>query len=211
MNPYKKASMLAIITIFYNLLEGIASVLLGLNDDTIALFGFGLDSFVEVISGVGIWYMIRRITDNSNTTKYRFEQQALIITGAAFYVLSVGLTISAVINIINQKQPKDTIWGIIIALISIVCMWILIAAKTKVGNELRSEAILSDAACSKACMYLSLILLISSFGYKLTGIGGIDSAGAILIAGFSFKEGREAFKKAKGQACSCGNACSKDK
>ncbi|MBF0473888.1 MAG: cation transporter [Nitrospirae bacterium] len=205
----KTANALALVTIFYNLLEGVVSVILGYNDDTIALFGFGLDSFVEVISGIGIWIMIKRITYNHNTTKSKFEQQALIITGCAFYVLSIGLTISAIINLINEKQPKSTLWGIIIALISIVCMWILIVEKTKVGKALNSDAILSDAACSKACMYLSLILLISSIGFKLTGIGGIDSIGAILIAVFSFKEGREAFQKSKGKSCSCGSTCSK--
>jgi len=49
-----RAIVLAYITIFYNLAEGIVSVYFGLEDETLSLFGFGLDSFVEVISGVGI-------------------------------------------------------------------------------------------------------------------------------------------------------------
>ena len=45
---YKKASLLAQITIFYNLIEGIVSIFTGVADETLSLFGFGIDSFVEV-------------------------------------------------------------------------------------------------------------------------------------------------------------------
>ena len=79
---YKWASVLALITIFYNILEGIVSVYFGLEDETIALFGFGLDSFVEVISGVGIWHMVRRLRQNGNENPDIFEIQALRITGS---------------------------------------------------------------------------------------------------------------------------------
>jgi len=44
-------------------------------------------------------------------------------------------------------------------------------------------------------------------GYELTGMGGIDSIGAIFIAGLSLKEGRESFQKAKGLSCSCQDSC----
>jgi hypothetical protein len=56
---WRLAGALALITIFYNVAEGLVSVFFGLEDETVALFGFGLDSFVEVISGVGVWHMIR--------------------------------------------------------------------------------------------------------------------------------------------------------
>jgi divalent metal cation (Fe/Co/Zn/Cd) transporter len=75
--------------------------------------------------------------------------------------------------------------------------------KIKVGRELNSQAIIADANCSKTCLYLSAILLLSSAGYEITGISWFDSAGAILIAALSLKEGREAFQKRKGTACGC--------
>jgi divalent metal cation (Fe/Co/Zn/Cd) transporter len=71
---------------------------------------------------------------------------------------------------------------------------------------LNSDAILEDANCTKACLYLSLILLLASVGFELTGIGGIDSIGAILIAIFSFKEGRESFEKARDESSHCGHS-----
>ena len=195
LNLYKRASLLAQITIFYNLIEGLVSVFFGVADETLSLLGFGIDSFVEVLSGIGIWYMVRRIRNNSDANPSSFEKMALQITGTAFYILGVGLLVTAGINIYHGLRPVTTFWGIVIAVISIFTMWALIYFKVKVGKQLKSDAILEDANCTKACLYLSFILLFASVGYELTGIGGIDSIGAVLIAIFSFREGREAFEK----------------
>jgi divalent metal cation (Fe/Co/Zn/Cd) transporter len=205
---YRLASALALITITYNVVEGIISVYFGLDDETIALFGFGLDSFVEVISGIGIWHMINRLKRNNGSNSDRFEKRALRITGTAFYILTVGLVATSLINIYQGHKPETTLWGIIIASVSILTMWLLIHYKIKVGKQLDSLAIIADANCTKACLYLSVILLLSSAGYELTGIGGLDSLGAILIAGLSFREGRESFQKAKGNmTCTCKDNC----
>lgn len=202
---YKQAAILALITIFYNIIEGIISVFFGLGDETIALFGFGMDSFVEVISGVGIWHMMRRLNrNNDNTNPDIFEQQALRITGMSFYILTFALIGTAALNLYYNHSPETTLWGIIVSIISIITMWLLIHYKVKVGKQLKSQAILMDATCTKTCLYLSFVLLLSSAGYELTNIGGLDSMGAILIAVFSFKEGRESFQKARGiTCCSC--------
>jgi len=197
------ANILALITIFYNILEGLVSVFFGLEDETMALFGFGLDSFVEVISGIGIWHMIGRIRKKGDTRPDSFEQGALRTTGAAFYLLTAGLMVTALVNLYKGHKPETTVWGIIISAISIVTMWLLIHFKMKVGSLLNSPAIIADANCTKTCLYLSFVLLLASAGYALTGIGGLDSAGALIIALLSFREGREAFEKAKGGSCSC--------
>jgi divalent metal cation (Fe/Co/Zn/Cd) transporter len=202
----KWANILALITIFYNILEGLVSVFFGLEDETIALFGFGLDSFVEVISGIGIWHMISRMKKNSDGNPDRFEQRALKTTGTAFYILTAGLFITASANLYQGHKPETTVWGIIIAAVSIITMWLLIHYKIRVGKELRSQAIIADANCTKTCLYLSVVLLFASAGYELTGFGGLDSAGALVIAWFSFREGKEAFEKARGGACGC-NTC----
>jgi divalent metal cation (Fe/Co/Zn/Cd) transporter len=206
---YTRASVLALITIFYNIGEGLVSVFFGLEDESFALFGFGLDSFVEVSSGIGIWHMIRRIRRNEGETADHFERTALKITGGGFSILTVGLAITAVINLYEGHKPETTFWGIVISLISIVTMWLLIHYKVKVGRELNSQAILSDAACTRACLQLSVVLLVASVGYKFTGTGGFDSIGTLVIAGLCWREGKEAFEKARAGsfACDCGGSC----
>ena len=206
---YSWAYLMAVITIAYNIVEGVVSISFGLDDETMALFGFGLDSFVEVISGIGIWHMIRRLRNNHrNTNPDQFEQQALKVTGTAFYLLTSGLVIVATVNLVYGHKPETTLWGIIVSVVSIFTMWALMHYKLKVGRELNSQAIIADANCTKTCLYLSLVLLLASAGYELTGIGSLDSIGTIVIAWLSFREGREAFQKAAGKmTCGCQGKC----
>ena len=206
---YAWASTLAAITICYNIVEGLASVFFGMEDESMSLFGFGLDSFVEVASGVGIWHMIRRIRQQGGEDPDKFEKTALRVTGSAFYVLTAGLAVTAIVDLYRGHHPESTFWGIVISFISILSMWLLIRAKVTVGTALNSPAILADAACTRACLQLSVVLLIASLGYRLTNIGGLDSVGALVIGALCYREGKESFQKAKAGsfACTCGGSC----
>ena len=200
---FRKGFQLSLFTIFYNLIEGIISMILGFEDETLSLFGFGADSFIEVMSGVGIAVMIFRIRQNPDSSRSKFEIRALKITGTAFYLLSIGLIAGIVYNIVNHKKPDTTIWGIIISLISIAVMIWLMNSKKNVGKKLDSDPIIADANCTKVCVYMSLVLLVSSLIYELTGFAYADAVGAAGLVYFSITEGKEAFEKAKGKECEC--------
>lgn len=205
---YKWASALALITIVYNLFEGTVSVFFGLQDETLSLFGFGLDSFVEVVSGAGIWHMVRRMKYNETSDHDMFEKRALRITGGAFYILAAGLAVTSVMNLYKGSRPETTFWGVVVSIISICIMWALIHYKLKLGRQYNSQAMIADANCSMVCMYLSIILLVSSLGFEITGFGMLDSIGGLGIAFFSLREGREALAKAAGEAsCGCKGNC----
>ena len=198
---YRHAYWLSLFTIFYNIIEGIVSMVLGIADETLSLFGFGADSFIEVMSGIGIAIMIWRITKNPDSPKSKFEITALKITGTSFYILSAGLLAGIVLNLITHHKPETTLWGIIISLVSIAVMVWLMAAKKRVGKKLKSEPIIADANCTKVCVYMSLVLLVSSLVYELTGFAYADVIGAAGLIYFSISEGKEAFEKAKGKEC----------
>jgi divalent metal cation (Fe/Co/Zn/Cd) transporter len=200
---YTRAYLLSLFTIFYNIIEGIVSMVLGYEDETLSLFGFGADSFIEVMSGIGIAIMIIRIRQNPNSPKSKFEITALKITGTAFFLLSAGLLAGIVFNIINHHKPESTFWGVIISLVSIVVMVWLFSAKKSIGKKLHSEPIIADANCTKICVYMSLVLLASSLLYELTGFAYADAIGAAGLIYLSVSEGRESFEKAKGKECNC--------
>jgi len=202
---YKQAYGLSLFTIIYNIIEGVISMLLGYQDETLALFGFGVDSFIEVMSGIGIAMMIRRINKHPDSAISKFEIRALKITGTSFYLLSVGLLAGIVLNIITQHKPETTFWGVVISVVSIAVMVWLMAAKKRVGKKLHSEPIIADANCTKVCVYMSVVLLVSSLIYELSGFAYADVVGAAGLIYFSVSEGREAFEKAKGKACCCGH------
>ena len=135
---YKVAFGLAIFTILYNIGEGLISTYLGFEDESLALFGFGSDSFIEVISGLGIVHMIFRIQNQPNSNRDNFERRALRITGFAFYALVFALIITSFFNIWTGHKPVSTFWGIIISVISILVMCFLVLSKRKVGMKLNS-------------------------------------------------------------------------
>jgi divalent metal cation (Fe/Co/Zn/Cd) transporter len=190
------ALWLAFFTIFYNLAEGLISIFFGISDETLTLFGFGVDSFIEVMSGIGILAMVLRIRQNPETPRSQFERTALRVTGTSFYLLAVGLGVTSVYNLFTAHKPETTLPGLIISIISIAVMWLLVAGKRKVGRTLNSAPILADANCTMVCIYMSVVLLASSLVYEVTGFGFVDSIGAAGLIYFSYNEGKESFEKA---------------
>ena len=160
---YRRAFALSLFTIFYNVVEGIVSMVLGYTDETLSLFGFGADSFIEVLSGIGIAVMVTRIRKHPESRKSGFELTALKITGTAFYLLSAGLFAGIILNIATGH----------------------------------SAPVIADANCTMVCVYMSVVLLISSLVYELTGFAYADVIGAAGLIYFSLSEGREAFEKAR--------------
>src|SRR6266542_4624374 len=197
------ALWLAVFTIFYNLAEGLVSIFFGLSDEALTLFGFGVDSFIEVMSGIGILAMVLRIRQHPDTSRSQFERTALRVTGTSFYLLAMGLAATAIYNLFSAHKPTTTVPGLIISIVSIAVMWALVLGKRKVGGALNSQPILSDANCTMVCIYMSIVLLASSLIYQLTGFGFVDSIGALGLIYFSYSEGKESFEKAAGMEYCC--------
>lgn len=204
---YQWALWLSFITIAYNVIEGVVATWFGAADETLALFGFGVDSFVEVVSGLGIAHMIFRMRRNEYTGVDHFEITALRITGTVFYILVAGLMVGASLAIYTGAEPRTTMVGIVISTLSILTMYALYYYKMKVGKALNSAPIISDAKCTKTCFYLSFILLGSSLLYEILAIPYVDAVGSLGIAYYALKEGREAFEKAKKREIACADGC----
>jgi len=173
-------------------------MIIGYHDETLTLFGFGVDSFIEMLSGLGIAVMISSIKRNPESQKSKFETRALRITGFSFYLLAAGLLTGVILSIIYSHTPETTFWGIVISLVSLLVMIWLMRAKKKAGKQLNSEPIISDANCTRICVYMSVVVLVSSLIYELTGFIYADAIGAVGLIYFSISEGREAFDKANG-------------
>ena len=201
---FKIGFRLALFTILFNIAEGLISMYFGYKDESLTLFGFGADSFIEVLSGLGIAHMVMRIQRHPGSNRDNFERTALTITGYSFYVLVIGLSGTSMYNLWIGRKPETTLWGVIISVISIGVMAALVYGKRKVGSQLNSDAMLADAECTRVCISMSVILLLSSGVYELTKFSFIDTIGTLGLAYLSFKEGRECFEKVKKNShCSC--------
>jgi divalent metal cation (Fe/Co/Zn/Cd) transporter len=106
------------------------------------------------------------------------------------------LILSSGFILYTGQKPETTFWGVIVSVISIIVMLGLIYGKEKIGKQLNSDPIIADANCTKVCIYMSVILLVSSGLYELTNLPYIDAAGTLGRAWFSYNEGKECFEKA---------------
>ena len=197
------ALWLALFTIFYNLLEGMISVFFGINDETLTLFGFGVDSFIEVMSGIGILAMVLRIRQNPETPRSQFERTALRVTGTSFYLLAVGLAATAIYNLFTAHKPETTLPGL---------HYLRHFHRSHVGDCNRKAQSGTHAGLipypgrrelHDGMRLYVLVLLASSLIYEFTGFGFIDSIGALGLIYFSYSEGKESFEKAEGMEDPC--------
>ena len=133
----------------------------------------------------------------------QFERTALSISGTSFYLLALGLGATSLYNLFTGHRPTTTLSGFVISLISIAIMWALVAGKRNVGRTLNSAPILADANCTMVCVYMSIVLLVSSLIYQFTGFGFVDSLGALGLIYFSVNEGKESFEKAASMDDAC--------
>lgn len=201
---WRAAWLLSLFTIIYNIVEGVVSIWFGYDDETLALFGFGVDSIIEVISAIGVAHMVVRLQRHGSEHRDTFERTALRVTGVSFYALTGTLVATSGLSIATGHRPETTLSGLVVSLISIAFMWALIRAKVRVGTALSSAPIIADANCSKVCLRMSVVLLVSSALFAAFAIPLVDALGALGLAWYAFHEGRECFDKARGLACSDG-------
>lgn len=183
-------------TLGYNSLEGVASVGAGLIAGSIALVGFGVDSFIEVTaSAAAIW---RLRVDADPARRARSERQTLLVIGWCFLALAAYVAFDAVRTLALRSQPDESPMGIAVAALSLVVMPLLARAKRRVADALVSRAIRAEARQTEVCMYLSVILLGGLVLNALFGWWWADPVAALVMTPLIAWEGREALR---GRAC----------
>jgi len=187
-------------TLGYNSLEGLLSVGAGLLAGSVALIGFGVDSFIEVTASVAA--ILRLRADADRHRRALAEGRALRVIGLCFLALAAYVIVDATRSIMLRTTPDESQLGIAIAAISLVVMPLLARAKRKVANALASRAIHAEARQTDICMYLSAILL---GGLGLNAVFGwwwADPIAALAMGPFIAWEGREALRGRAGcDAC----------
>jgi len=179
-------------TLGYNSLEGLLSVGAGVLAGSVALIGFGVDSFIEVTASVAaIWRL--RVDADAHRRAFA-ERRALRVIGLCFLALAVYITVDATRSLIIRAMPDESLIGIAIAAVSLVVMPLLARAKREVAKALASRAIRAEARQTDICMYLSAILLGGLGLNALFGWWWADPIAALAMAPFIAWEGREALR-----------------
>lgn len=193
----KKALSLSYFTVGYNILEGIASIFAGLSVGSIALVGFGLDSFVETLSGTVMIWRFRKHGKISKDEEERVEKKAVILVAYSFFILGGYVLYESAKKLYFHEVPGPTLLGIIIAIFSTVIMPVLFYMKYQTGKSINSKSLIADSKQTLACVFLSVTLLIGLGLNYLYGLWWADPLVGLTIVIFLMKEGYSTLKEGK--------------
>lgn len=193
----RRAQLLAAASVTYNVIEAVIAVTAGLVAGSVALVGFGLDSVVEVSSGLVILWQFRHALPESR------ERQALRLMALSFFALAGYVTFESLRALVGGHDPDTSSIGIALAALSLAIMPFLSWAQRHTGRELGSGAVVADSTQTLLCTYLSAVLLAGLLLNALLGWSWADPLAGLVIATVALREGIEAWR---GEGCACGPA-----
>lgn len=196
---HKRALSLSYFTVGYNISEGIVSIVAGWIAGSIALVGFGLDSFVESLSGSVMIWRLRKHGKIPEDEEEEVERKAVKLIAYTFFVLGAYVSYESIEKLYVREIPDPSPLGIVIAIVSIIVMPILFYLKYRTGKSMGSKSLVADSKETLACVFLSGALLIGLGLNYLYGFWQADPIVGLVIVIYLIKEGYTTLKE--GELC----------
>jgi divalent metal cation (Fe/Co/Zn/Cd) transporter len=184
----RRARALAATSVGYNVVEAVIAIGAGLVAGSVALVGFGLDSVVEVSSGLIILWQFRHPIPQDR------ERQALRLMALAFYGLAAYVAVESVRSLADGHTPDHSTVGIVLAAVSLLVMPLLSWAQHRPGRRLSSASVVADATQTLLCTYLSAVLLVGLILNTALEWWWADPIAGFVIAAVAVREGRAAWR-----------------
>jgi divalent metal cation (Fe/Co/Zn/Cd) transporter len=182
----RRARVLALTTIVWNVTEALVAIGSGVVAGSLALVGFGIDSCIEVFAAFVVLWRLRGIDEER-------EQRALKLIAVSFFVLTAYVVVEAVRDLTGDNDAETSRVGIGLAIASLLVMPVLAITKKRTGIALDNRTVIADAAETKLCTYLSVILLVGLVLDATLDWWWADPVAALGIALLAAREGREAW------------------
>ncbi|WP_105956976.1 cation transporter [Apilactobacillus quenuiae] len=194
-NTLRKSINIEYLSTLWMLLEFVVALYSGIMAKSILLIAFGLDSFLEIISGsILIWRLKKEANGADSETIEKVEKITSRLVGIILILLSVYVTLTSFLNLFGHGVADDSLSGIIIAILSILIMPFFIIKKRRYGNLLNSGALIEDSYCNVTCAYIAGTVLVGIVLNELFGFWWADSVSALVLVYFIFTEGIEGIK-----------------
>jgi divalent metal cation (Fe/Co/Zn/Cd) transporter len=184
----RRAQLLAGASVLYNVVEGVVAIAAGSVAGSSALISFGLDSAVEVASGLIILWQFRHPMPESR------ERRAQHLIALSFFALAAYVAYESMAALVTGERVHVSIVGIVLAVASLAIMPVLSWGKRRTGRELNSGAVVADSLQTLLCTYLSAVLLVGLLGNALFGWWWLDPVAALVIAVIAVREGIETWR-----------------
>ncbi len=188
-------------TLIYNIIEAVVALWAGAEADSIALFGFGLDSVIETAAAMLLLWRLRvEAKGADHETVERVERRVHLFVGITFLLLALYVTVQAGWTLWKAEAPEESVVGIILAAVSLTVMPLVSWGKLRAAKEIRSGALRAEAKETLACSYLSFALLLGLVANAVAGWWWADPVAALAMVPWLIKEGIEGIN---GEECGC--------
>lgn len=185
----KRALVLSYFTVGYNIFEGVVSIIAGVLAKSIALEGFGMDSFVESLSGLIMIWRFKKYGKISRDEEERVEKRAAKLVAISFFILAAYVLYESIKKLYSGEIPDPSVIGLIIVILSIIVMPVLFYLKYRTGVLIKSKSLIADSKETLTCVLLSFAVLFGVGLNYLYGFWQADPIAGILIAVYLIKEG----------------------
>lgn len=193
----RRARRLSWLSLVWMSLEGGIALTAGIVAGSIALVGFGIDSFIEGIASVVI---IWRFT-GSRMHSAEAEGRAQKLVAIQFFILAPYVAYEAVADLVGGSHPEVSVLGMVLTATSVVGMPLLGLAKQRVARDLGSQATHGEGTQNLLCAYLAGAVFLGLAGNALFGLWWLDPIAALAIAGIAVREGMQTWR---GDGCCSG-------
>jgi len=182
------------LTVGWNVIEGLVAVTVALAAGSVALLGFGIDSFVETASGlIIVWRLLAEQRQADHVRTEAVERRAQRLVAASLVGLAAYIVFDALTTLLDGSRPAPSPVGVALAALSLGVMWWLARAKRRMAIALGSRAMEADAFQTTACWWLSLAVLVGVGLNTAFGLWWADPVAALVIPVFLVREAREAW------------------
>lgn len=192
----RRGGLLAAATVAWNVLEGIVAVVAGALAGSVALVGFGIDSFIETASAVVVgWRLREELRGRTGEDAERIERRAARAAGVLLLVLAVYLVVDAGRRLLGfGGEAEESLPGIVLTVASLIVMPLLGRAKLRTATALGSRALRADAFETITCAWLSLTTLVGLALNAALGWSWADPLAALVLVPLIVREGLEGLR-----------------
>jgi hypothetical protein len=192
----RQGQRLEYFTVAWNSTEALVSIVAGIFAASVSLVGFGLDSIIEVASGIALLWRLHH--DLNRSRREEVERTTLRIVGLCFLALALYILYESAATLIGHRAPERSLPGIIVAAAAVIVMPLLARAKRRVAAGIGSGAMRADSKQADFCTYLSAILLVGLLLNAWLGWWWADPVAGLVMVPIIGKEGIDGIK---GKAC----------
>src|SRR6266511_3929966 len=129
------AIRLSFLTIGWNLVAGVLTLVASVSSGSLSLGGFGLNTLIDTAASVALVWRFKKEASDERAAE-RLERRAETAIGLAMCAAALYLTAQGVHSLVVGAHPKNSTIGLVIGSLSLILLPALAYAKARVASLL---------------------------------------------------------------------------